>query len=146
MRWSVEELIKSLKAASGKGMRLKYRIRYFFRTLSQQLNILFVWIFKGYCHVSIYNLDSYLSEVIVQRLKLFKKINIYSAPCNFDTWEEWEAILDRLINGFDSWKTESIYTEAKSNGLDSAEAMKKQNEYNEETLRLFTEYFGHLWE
>jgi len=170
MRWSVEELIYGLKIASNREYKLKYRIINFPAAIWRMVKVFFKWLFTGYCWATIWSLDYYFMEVIIQRLKMFKKMNKNGYPANFKNEEEWEKIIDRLIHGFEVMKSEEYgldYEQVEPTFEPSKDfkdcitmtidrtpeqeaemraAWKKQEDYDEETMDLFIKYFRNLWD
>lgn len=168
MRWSIEELIYGLKNASNRKFKLRYRIIRFPAAVWRMTKVFFKWLFTGYCWATIWDLDHYLMTVFIQRLKMFKKMGKEGHPWDMESNEEWEQLVDRLIHGFeimdsdeyaDDYEFVEPVFEDKGNGFTSInfprtpeqeEAMKaawkKQTDYNEETMALFTKYFRDLWD
>jgi hypothetical protein len=102
MRWSLEELLYGLKVATEDGWFWRRLVR-LPKTIWRQIKVLFHWIFTGYCWATIWELDSYLMKVILQRLKQFKKMDRmgYAPIDSVRSEEDWEKVLDRLILGFE---------------------------------------------
>lgn len=86
----------------------------------------------------IFSLDYYLAKKILPTLKRFRE-EVGSYPCEFNSIEEWYAILDKMI-----WSFEFIV-----NGEDIPEwTVEKDLEYgkrSQEGLELFGKYFRNLW-
>lgn len=121
-----------------------------FNKIEQYLNDLLEFlnkIFKKYVmfkHVSIpefkymrtgfddvYNLDTTLSPIISSLLKEFRKSEL-SYPHQLSSMEEWNQIIDQMIEAF----------EMVPNDFDLDEEGRKRMETG---MKLFVEYYKHLW-
>ena len=80
----------------------------------------------------LWHIPSALAEWIIPRLGLFKK-NIISYPPNL-TPEEWEEIIDKILESHRIIAADDIGVE-----------LKREKEL-EEGLKLFSEYYLHLWD
>ena len=96
MRWSIEELIYSIKIVSNHGFPFLFRLKNIFRSIWKSIKVITKWIFKGYCNPAIWDLDEYLITVIIQRLRMFKKMNVNSYPAGLKDDIEWCYVIDRL--------------------------------------------------
>lgn len=84
-------------------------------------------------------LHSRISSYVLPRLKLFKQLN-NGRPSSFDTFEEWDEALDKMIKSFEISASifesrlpyEELYTE-------EGQKMYKEG------MELFKEYFLDLW-
>jgi hypothetical protein len=177
MRWSIEELIYGIKVASNNERNLWYRSIHLFSSGKRITEVVFKWIFTGYCWATIWGLDYYLMETFVERLKVFKKLNGFGYPHRegeIESQEDWDKIIDRLIHGFEVMISEeysleyikecdlnTIFTKKIINGHECTalsferspeqekfmyDCWKKQEDYDKETMRLFTKYFRSLWD
>ena len=71
-------------------------------------------LFRGYSDCDLWGLDSHLAEIIVKRLKAFRKMERHSMPCDFfknasdEDFEkglkDWEKTLDEMT--LSAWKWE----------------------------------------
>lgn len=146
MRWSIEELIYSIKIVSNHGFPFLFRLKNIFRSIWRSIKVITKWIFKGYCNPAIWDLDEYLITVIIQRLRMFKKMNVNSYPAGLEDDMEWCYVLDRLIHGFEVMKSESIYLEVLYKEKDPEEAYRLQSEYDRTTVELFVKHLRDLWD
>lgn len=89
---------------------------------------------RNVSYKDVIDLDITIAKFILPRLKFFKK-KVLGYPLEL-TFEEWKAIIDKMILSF-------------SLILDDSEAYKKCNKEEEdkieEGLQLFTKYFQDLW-
>lgn len=150
MRWSIEELFYSIGAVSGKGMPFRWRLSNIFKSMWRVTKCIFKWIFTGYGWATLWNLDEYLVKVIHFRLKLFRKMNRTGYPADLADEEAWNAILDRLIKGFEVMLEPRSLDEQCNLILifkekDQSETVSKEA-YDQETLELFVKYFRTLWD
>lgn len=108
------------------------------------------WLKKNQQYISaheLWNLDVHLAKYIETRLIEFKKRNVYSYPATLDSSEDWDAIIDEMIKGFqyaqkDVWDIYEIDISSKD---ELHAALKEYNDVVERGLRLFAEYFLDLW-
>jgi hypothetical protein len=168
LRWSLEELIYGIKIASNRDYKFWYRLIRFPKAFLRIINVIIKWVFTGYCWATVWSLDHYLIDIFIIKLKQFKKLKKSGYPSELNNQQEWDAIIDRLIHGFEIMKSEEygldyeqgemIITDNGSGlGTISFEqtpeeeeqmslAWKKQLNYDEETMNLFNKYFRHLWD
>ena len=115
---------------------------------------------KGFAPNSfdIFEMDIAISEQIYQQLKEFKKENEITYPPCFNSFEEWQEILDEMIEGFDKMRRwgelrmeifdkylmeEGVLTEKQKQMW-----LKEQAEEYEDMMKkckLFIEYLPSLW-
>jgi len=86
----------------------------------------------GWSPCELWSLDTTIAQFILPRLKGLRK-NSGGFPGSFSTFEEWEAILDKMIVSFEWHASDDKYLTAKEpDGI-------------QEGLDLFAKYFGALW-
>lgn len=90
---------------------------------------------RGFDDTELWALDSALSQMIVVRLKAFKDGHICHPPCI--TMEEWDGIIQKMIDGFEEVLTRDLTTEKRGREWDGEKV--------QEGLKLFAEYFCDLW-
>ena len=172
MRWSLEELLQMWQLQTNKGMKWYWRIWHFPKGFFRFQKHLFKWIFTGRCDNSIWNLNGFLTNIIIDRLTVFIKWidegKTAGYPHGLSGEEEWGEILVRIRDGFIEIRDESIYLDFKPHqesvkefiesldfettrmsDEDQAEferLIEKHAEYVEETLDLFKKYFNDLWD
>lgn len=91
---------------------------------------------RGFDDTETWNLDYTIASFILPRLKRFKEVsNGYPGTMTF---EEWQDILDKIINAFElkANEDETSYT------IEEDEANCKKIQ---EGLNLFAKYYSHLW-
>ncbi len=88
---------------------------------------------SGCCDV--FNLDYHLAKIILPHLKEFRK-NPFSYPAHFNSHEEWEEILDKMIWAFDDFV----------NGDDFPADYEEQYRKQQEGFELFGKHFRSLWQ
>ncbi len=81
------------------------------------------------------NLFYALAEHIAPRLKKFKEIT-KSYPGEFSNFEEWHAVLNKMIDAFEFTATEEFPLDIKD---------ESQFGIHQEGLNLFAKYYWHLW-
>lgn len=98
---------------------------------------------KGYAPSDLWNFDYYLCNLIANALKDFKK-NKMGFPSFLEEDEQWDAILDKIIDGFECG------TKLLNNELcledDDLETYWDAVERFNEGFALFTEWFAGLWD
>ena len=100
---------------------------------------------KGYCYADLWQFDYWLSHLIANGLREFKR-NCHTYPNDCDDWEEWQKILDEMIECFDEqWRgIENL------SGRDFMETYnKRQNNKKAKLhrgLELLEKYYYDLWD
>lgn len=79
-----------------------------------------------------WNLDVTISEFIIPRLELFRKVTC-GRPQEFSTMEEWYSIIDKMIAAFRMLSDEKLWNS------------KDEENVIEDGLGLFCKYLRHLW-
>lgn len=143
MRWSIQELIEALRLH--KDFPLRYRIFNCFSILKYNFRTFFTWLFKGYTPANLWNLNTYLLEVLIDRITLFKKINIHSHPFDFKSIEEWHDTLDKLVDLLTKTKDEYYFDLIDSDEI-REEYIDKQVANDKEALELLSKYLLTLWD
>ena len=172
MRWSLEELLQMWQLQTNKGMIWYWRLWHFPRGFFRFQKHLFKWMFTGRCDHSIWNLNGFLCNIIIDRLTVFIKWVDEDITCGYPHGlkgdDEWRAVLERIRDGFIEIRDESIYmdfeperVEAENEGIcingkctkmteesekEFKRLIKKHNDYVEETMNLFKKYFNDLWD
>jgi hypothetical protein len=91
----------------------------------------------GFSNTELWNLDNTISKFVLPRLIRFKQVGSSSHPSEL-TPEEWEIILNKMINSFQLMLQDDFkYTERK-------EITARQNKINA-GLKLFAKYYQNLW-
>ena len=136
MRWSIQELfwnwknileLKSIK-------KIPSNIYLFFY-------ILFYWLRHGRSDLSLWNLDGFLIEVLIARIKRFRESNRYKTDMNdkdkswYPEARDFQAGLDMIVEGFE------LYNDHYSYLNDSPEGIKIKKAFD-----LFRDNFGALWD
>lgn len=92
---------------------------------------------RGFDDTETWNLDVTIAKFIVPRLKRYKELN-NGIPSKFKTKEEWDKILDEMIEGLelyeDKWKCNS------DQNLTNLDEYKRKR-----AVKLLGEYFYDLW-
>ena len=81
---------------------------------------------RGFDDTELWNLDSTILKFVLPRLKRFKECTI-GYPSSFNTYEEWIACLEKMINSIEAILEDS------------------HEEADFEGFELFKEHFFHLW-
>lgn len=90
----------------------------------------------GYDESDLWSLDDTIAKFVLPRLKDFRA-NAGSYPDSLDSAKEWEDILDKMIYSFEYHASDRKYSFDPKDIEDRVKA--------KEGLKLFAEYFGHLW-
>lgn len=89
---------------------------------------------RGFDDTETWNLDNTIAQFIVPRLKRFKEVtDCY--PNGYKSFEEWETVLQKMIDGFELWITHDEWDHR------DEEKHKKVDE----ALQLFAKEFKGLW-
>lgn len=94
---------------------------------------------RGFDDCEVWGLCAHLAEHIYPRLRAFRKMGVQSYPGTL-TAKKWERILDDMAEGFRLYLREE-------NGVHpfkKAEYIRDQKKIAH-GLKLFGEWFGHLW-
>jgi hypothetical protein len=106
----------------------------FFSRFWKKTKVLSYWLINGYCQESQWSLDFTLSKIILRRLKAFREMERFGYPYPYSSIEEWDEVLDELIEGFEELTDdEQMYF---IEGDDRAK----------EVLELFFKHFNNLWD
>ena len=110
----------------------RYRVLLLPRDIKQQITHRYQRAKQGWSFQDVWSLDTYLASVLVGSLTSLRDKPAF--PGQFDTQEEWQAILDEMIEGFDLW---AARWSPDSEDHDYVKV--------ERSLELLKEYFGCLW-
>ena len=86
---------------------------------------------RGFDNSELWNLDGTIAKFIYPRLKAFLECSDGVRPSDM-TYEEWKAILEKMVNGFELMASDRIKTD-------------DEEELENKALKLFSEYFFTLW-
>lgn len=89
--------------------------------------------FRGYDDSAYWGLDDYLTDIILPVLKEYRGGVKEGYPAFFETPEEWDVIMDKMIDAFQIMKEDDYI-------LDEEKEAKVR-----EGLELFGKYFRNLW-
>ena len=92
------------------------------------------------------DLDDTLSKLIYPRLLAFKKYNIHSYPGDFNTFEEWQEVIDKIIYAFKLLYFGVPWVEFEYYKGYSQQEYVKEEEKIKEGLLLFAKYYRDLWD
>lgn len=93
---------------------------------------------RGYSNRDLWSFDFYLSKLIADGLKDFKK-HLHGYPAKLNSFEEWLSIIDEIIEGFE------YYNEIDC-GFPDKEQWDKINEKLNKSFKLLNKWFGALWD
>ncbi len=93
---------------------------------------------RGFDDTECWNLDITFSLFIIPRLKVFKELND-GYPARYHSIEEWNKILDEMIEGFELHSNKFNWDTADANEENGNMAKAKK------AIRLFQENFFDLW-
>lgn len=160
MRWSIQELFKALKLYRSHNI-WRWFIELPYRWI-RRTGVILRWLFKGYTISFVADSHMFLAEIIVDRLKLFKKHCLLSYPHEFESVERWRDTIDLMIVKWENLLNETYMAEGFNQITQDLESLifrqitvaetqilnvatSKQLKNNKEALSLFTRYFEHLW-
>ena len=92
-----------------------------------------IWI-RGWCDADAYNLNRSLAHIILPRLKKFNEVRVSFPGSDIMSEEEWDAIIKKMIAGFELIVSDEYYN-----------MTKEEFEIAKEGLRLFSEHYFDLW-
>ncbi len=84
------------------------------------------------------------SKIRISKTKKFKKENI-GFPGIFNSMDEWNEILDKMLYSFKVLKDDCVGLEIDFDDPNWKNEIDKTNERIQEGLDLFGKYFRHLW-
>lgn len=97
---------------------------------------------RGWADSDTWDFNDYLTEVIIAGMSHLKKhVHGYPAIKGMNSNRQWKNTLQKIINGFKAYKKTCDYR-----------IMKNKKRYNKEIkqfesgMKLFTKYFGALWD
>jgi hypothetical protein len=90
---------------------------------------------RGFDDTETWALDAAFAKFAIPRLKAFKERHICHPPSI--TFEQWDEIIQKMIDGFEEALTRDDTTERRGHEWDHAKV--------QEGLRLFAEWYGDLW-
>lgn len=88
---------------------------------------------EGFIPAMFYDLDVSLGMIIYSHLRYFKDNCLHSHPSGM-TMEEWQSIVDKMIDAFKGMVVEDEYRMSK-----------RRKRALKQGLRLFIKYYQHLW-
>ena len=91
---------------------------------------------RGFTDLEIWNLDHTTAKWLIPRLKYLKE-NTCGYPPDLETFEEWQEILQKMIDAFELYNGDSDTFDM--------DQLKTENEIIEEGMQLFGKYFRSLW-
>lgn len=95
-------------------------------------------IITGWDDRTLWDLDYHIAKFVLPRLKEFKK-NLHNHPGCFNTLEEWDDVLDKIVYSFEHIIND-LYMLDKE-----VEEIRQIEEKIQEGLELFGKYFRGLW-
>ena len=107
--------------------------------------------FRGWADCDWWSMDAYLVVIILPMLKELREKNIsYPGHGQASTPEKWDAILDKMIEGFEAAQRileDEYYKEISGDNFDAwGEASKKDQELFHRSMKLFNKWFFSLWD
>lgn len=108
---------------------------------------------RGWADCDTWNFDWYLSNVIIGGLEYFRDNN-HSYPSELSSVEEWNSVLDQMIDGFKSWQKivgfgNGEYFSKLTDELGEKEASRIYEQKLaevEEKMSLLIKWYGNLWD
>ena len=100
---------------------------------------------KGYCYRDLWQFDTWLSATIARGLREFKQ-HVHTYPNDCDDWEEWQKILDEMVECFEEQSRDIDNI----SGRDFMKAYKKRMDNKKKKLHrgleLLERYYYDLWD
>jgi hypothetical protein len=90
---------------------------------------------RGFDDTETWALDAVIAKFLIPRLKRFKELHFCHPPQI--SMEQWDEILQKMIDGFEESLTRDDLTEKRGREWDSTKV--------EEGLKLFAEWYHDLW-
>lgn len=125
-------------------------LRYYIRKIYNETKWACQRVFRGWDDRISWSIDYYLAENMPLWLLEIKKYGGY--PSSLESKEEWDAILDKIIEGF---RTHKRYADADIEIMGEDDSILPFEEIvsridavlkvRDEGLELFIKYFDHLW-
>ena len=101
---------------------------------------------KGYCYEDLWSFDNFLSQLIASALREFR-LRCHTYPNNINSWEEWMAILDEMIECFAEQRRGIDNISRDQDFLDTyQERMKNKKAKLHRGLELLELYYFDLWD
>lgn len=105
-----------------------------FEELHRTIKFGFQRMFRGYDDSAYWSLDYYLVEIALPVLKEYRNGVKMGYPAHLNSPEEWDAIMDKIIDAFQLMKDDKVGIFADAN-----------YEKVSEGLELFGKHFRSLW-
>lgn len=90
---------------------------------------------RGFDDTELWALDSVIAKMLIPRLKAFKESHICH-PTTI-TMEQWDALLQEMIDGFEEQLTRDMTSSERGRGYDF--------EKMQRGLKVFAEWYNDLW-
>lgn len=95
---------------------------------------------NGYSYQDVWSLDSYLDEMLPKALRELAKVN-NGYPQELESLEEWNDILEEMVQGFEAHKKISEL----EFDIDNPKEYKELENKFKKGMKLFVRYYGSLW-
>jgi len=110
---------------------------------------------RGYSDRDLWCPYEYLGGIIIKTLTAYKNLKKTGHPANLNSVEEWDAILDKMVDGFiglldldDNSGLIEEYLQVKNDVVlldEWVKKIEKKETEDEDNAKLFIEYFKSLW-
>lgn len=91
--------------------------------------------------IDCWSLDLAMAPMILAGLKAFRESDRHGIPTAFETMEEWDAVLDKMIFAF-----EEIISDSLPDPSTPRMMLEEREDRIDEGLRLFGKYYRALWD
>jgi len=108
---------------------------------------------RGYSDIEVWNLDDSICKWVLPRLKAFREstIGYPNVPGKCDTFEDWQAMVDEMIFGFDwamkedDWYHENVFYKTGKEKEEALEVFNNTRDRAQKGRELFGKWMMHLW-
>ncbi len=92
----------------------------------------------------VWGLNMAVLDFVYPRIKAFKEENTHGYPCKLETYEEWQEIVDKIVNAFELWHEDEYGTQERDE--EYYKNYEKRWEEITEGLELFGRWLPSLWD
>jgi hypothetical protein len=124
---------------------LYYDIKFFCNDVKNEIMWCFQRIFRGYDDRWHWSIADELTPILIDCLNFYKKSKD-GYPCDFKTREEWNNIIETMIEGFKAGRDlEYIYYKKFKSDDELVEEYNRLRKIKDKGKKLFAKYYDNLW-